>query len=82
MRRLILIRHGESLWNKEKRYAGWTNIPLTKKGKEEAEIAGDQLNKYIILPTISFTSALNRSIDTNKIMLEKMKLYIPTKTEW
>lgn len=82
MRRLILIRHGESLWNKEKRYTGWVNIPLTKKGKKEAEIAGEQLNKYNVLPTISFTSTLDRSIDTNNIMLQKMKLYIPTKTEW
>ncbi len=82
MRRLILIRHGESLWNKEKRYTGWANIPLTNKGKKEAEIAGEQLSKYNVLPTISFTSTLNRSIDTNNIMLEKMKLYIPNQTDW
>ena len=68
-KKLILIRHGESLWNYKKKYTGWANINLTKKGQQEAKEAGHILYKNNIIPTVSYTSILNRSIDTNNIIL-------------
>jgi len=68
-KKLILIRHGESLWNYQKKYTGWANINLTKKGEQEAKKAGHILHRNNIIPTISYTSILNRSIDTNNIIL-------------
>ncbi len=74
-RKLILIRHGESLWNYQKKYTGWFNSNLTKKGEKEAEKAGYILHKNNIIPTISYTSILNRSIDTNNIILDTLNTY-------
>ena len=74
-KKLILIRHGESLWNYQKKYTGWANINLTKKGKEEAEEAGRILYRNNIIPTVSYTSILNRSIDTNNIILNTLNIY-------
>ena len=74
-KKLILIRHGESLWNYQKKYTGWANINLTKKGKEEAEEAGHILYRNNIIPTVSHTSILNRSIDTNNIILNTLNIY-------
>jgi len=74
-KKLILIRHGESLWNYQKKYTGWANINLTKKGKEEAEEAGHILYENNIIPTVSYTSILNRSIDTNNIILNTLNIY-------
>ena len=82
MRRLILVRHGESLWNKHHRYTGWANVPLTSRGKHEAEFAGSQLKQHNVLPTISFSSNLERSIETNKIMFREMNVDIPIHREW
>ncbi len=69
---LILLRHGESLYNKENRFTGWTDVALSQKGKEEAAHAGELLKSEGIYPDICFTSWLKRAIHTAQIALEKM----------
>ena len=83
-KKLILIRHGESLWNLQNKFAGWANIPLTNKGIFDSKSAGRLLNKNKIIPGISFTSIQKRSIDTNKFLLKEMGLFkkIPIKENW
>ena len=82
IRRVILVRHGESLWNKYHRYTGWANIPLTEQGKYEAKNAGMQLKLHGITPTISFSSTLERSVETNTIIFDEMGSDIPVYKEW
>ncbi len=72
MARLVLLRHGESLYNKENLFTGWTDIDLSEKGVVEAQIAGRTLYKNDIFPDISFTSWLKRAIHTEQIVLKQM----------
>ncbi|GIV49974.1 MAG: 2,3-bisphosphoglycerate-dependent phosphoglycerate mutase [Candidatus Kapaibacterium sp.] len=65
---LILLRHGESLWNKENRFTGWVDVDLSKRGEEEARRAGEALRTIPI--DIVFTSALRRAIHTAELALE------------
>tara|TARA_E500000178_G_C16943435_1_gene717598 strand:- start:341 stop:985 length:645 start_codon:yes stop_codon:yes gene_type:complete len=82
-KKLILIRHGESIWNRQNRFTGWANVELTKIGKIQAKKTGELLLKHNILPEICFTSNLNRSIDTNKIILNSMGINdIPIIKSW
>lgn len=67
---LVLVRHGESLWNLENRFTGWTDVPLTAQGKEEARYAGHQLRGLSF--DVAFTSALHRAYETLAIMLEEL----------
>ncbi len=70
---LILLRHGESKWNFENRFTGWTDIELTENGKNEAKNAGILLaNKNITIDTV-FTSYLKRAIHTNEICIKQLK---------
>ena len=69
MPQLILLRHGESQWNLENRFTGWTNVDLTPKGEEEARLAGLLLKPYKI--DYVFTSALKRAQRTTEIVLEQ-----------
>ena len=57
-KKLILVRHGESLWNNQNKFTGWANIGLTELGKNQAINSGKILLKNNILPTISYTSEL------------------------
>jgi 2,3-bisphosphoglycerate-dependent phosphoglycerate mutase len=68
MGRLVLLRHGESQWNLENRFTGWVDVPLSPKGREEAEAAGRKLQGYQF--DQAFTSVLKRAIDTLTIVLE------------
>ncbi len=68
MAKLILLRHGESTWNLENRFTGWTDIPLTEKGEKEAIEAGEKLRNLPI--DIAFTSVLKRAIDTTALTLK------------
>ena len=68
--KLILLRHGQSTWNAEKRFTGWQDVPLTDKGKEDARLVGIQLNKYTI-DTV-FTSTLTRAIETGDIVMSQL----------
>ena len=83
MRRLLIVRHGQSVWNLDSKFTGWTNIPLTEKGKEEAKSMAQVLLKYKWKPKVIFTSALERSIQTSNIIKkEAFKYDVPTLTTW
>ena len=70
MHNLILVRHGQSLWNKERRFTGWADIDLTEVGKLEAKNAGKLIKDLNIEIDTYFTSQLKRSINTLKIILD------------
>lgn len=83
MKQLVLIRHGESIWNAERRFSGWADIPLTELGCEQARIAGRTLAKNGFEFDIAYTSLLKRSIKTLNILLEEMDLlWIPVVKSW
>jgi len=71
--KLILLRHGESQWNLENRFTGWTDVGLTPKGEVEAKDSGGLLSNDNIEIDIVFTSVLKRAIDTMEICLKQMK---------
>ena len=70
MNNLILVRHGQSLWNKEKRFTGWADIDLTEQGKSEAVRAGQLIKKLNIEFHTYFTSQLKRAINSLEIILK------------
>ena len=81
MRRIIIARHGESIWNQDSKFTGWTNIPLTDKGRMEAKKMAIVLKPYN--PTIIFTSVLQRSIETSTIIQKNLQNQdIPIHTSW
>ncbi len=69
MNNLILIRHGQSIWNKERRFTGWADVDLTEQGKFEAQQAGQLIKKLNIKFNNYFTSVQKRAIDTLEIIL-------------
>ncbi|MFO7795793.1 MAG: 2,3-diphosphoglycerate-dependent phosphoglycerate mutase [Promethearchaeati archaeon] len=80
---LILLRHGESVWNKENRFSGWTDIDLSEKGVEEAIEAAQLLIKNNFTFDIAFTSLLKRGIRTLWIVLDEMDLmWVPVYKSW
>ena len=79
---LVLIRHGQSEWNKKNLFTGWTDVELSKQGKEEARQAGLELKNKNILFEKAFSSALQRSIQTMDIILQSMNLKIPFVKAW
>ncbi len=83
LNKLILLRHGESRWNQENRFTGWTDVDLTENGKGEAKNAGVLLSKNKIEIDLIYTSYLKRAIKTNKICLKKIKKpNIEVKCHW
>lgn len=83
MKRLVLLRHGQSAWNKENRFTGWTDVPLSEQGVQEAIKAGADLKKAGFHFKAAYTSYLKRAIKTCWLALEEMDLmYIPVKTDW
>ncbi len=83
MKRIVLIRHGESLWNKENRFTGWTNVDLSEKGFEEAFEAGKVLKEKGITFDIAYTSYLKRAVKTLNNVLDAMDLdWIPVLKTW
>lgn len=83
MIKLVLLRHGESVWNKENRFTGWTDVDLSKKGIKEARDAGRLLKDSGFVFDIAFTSVLKRSIRTLWIVLDEMDLmWIPVRRSW
>jgi 2,3-bisphosphoglycerate-dependent phosphoglycerate mutase len=83
MKKLALLRHGESTWNKENRFTGWTDVPLTPKGVEEAVTAGRELKKAGFTFDIAYTSVLSRAIKTLWLVMEEMDLmWIPVVRDW
>ncbi len=78
MYKVVLLRHGESTWNRENRFTGWTDVPLTDKGVEEARSAGRILKEEGFVFDEAHTSVLKRAIKTLWLALEEMDLmYIP-----
>jgi len=83
MSRLVLLRHGESTWNKENRFTGWTDVDLSEKGLEEAKSAGQLLKADGYTFDIAYTSVLKRAIRTCWIALDEMDLlWIPVERNW
>lgn len=83
MNRLVLLRHGESVWNEENRFTGWTDVSLSEKGIEEAHRAGQVLKAEGFVLDVAFTSVLKRAIKTLWIVLEEMELmWIPVVRLW
>ena len=83
MHRLVLLRHGESFWNKENRFTGWTDVGLTDKGLEEARQAGRLMLREGYLFDLAFTSVLKRAIKTLWVALEEMeRMWIPVQKSW
>jgi len=83
MQKLVLLRHGESIWNKENRFTGWTDVDLSDEGVEQAKRAGGILKEAGYNFDIGFTSLLKRSIKTLHIVLEELDhLWIPVQKSW
>ena len=74
MNKLILLRHGQSQWNLENRFTGWTNVPLTKKGESEAKKAGELIKKHKINIDRVFSSILERANRTAEIAIKHAEL--------
>ena len=79
MKRLVIVRHGQSVWNLENRFTGWTDVELSDNGVEEAKRAGRLLKERGYHFDIAFTSVLKRANDTLKIILEELGESIPIK---
>nr|MBN1228157.1 2,3-diphosphoglycerate-dependent phosphoglycerate mutase [Anaerolineae bacterium] len=80
---LVLLRHGESEWNKENRFTGWTDVGLTEQGVQEAHTAGQRLKAQGFTFDLAFTSVLRRAIKTLWIVQEELDLsWIPVHLSW
>jgi 2,3-bisphosphoglycerate-dependent phosphoglycerate mutase len=83
MFKLVLIRHGESTWNQENRFTGWTDVDLNAKGLGEAKAAGQLLKKEGYTFDRSFVSVLKRALRTNWMILDELdELWIPVQLSW
>lgn len=83
MYKLVLLRHGESQWNRENRFTGWTDVDLTENGQREARAAGDLLKREGYGFDIAYTSVLRRAIRTLWICLDEMDLmWLPVVHSW
>lgn len=83
MPRLVLLRHGQSTWNQENRFTGWTDVDLTDLGREEARAAGVMLRETGDVFDIAFTSVLKRALRTCWITLDELdQLWIPMERNW
>src|SRR5690606_17947607 len=83
MPQLVLVRHGESTWNLENRFTGWTDVDLTERGREEARHAGQLLKEEGFTFDVAFTSVLKRAIRTLWTTLDEMDLmWIPVQRSW
>jgi 2,3-bisphosphoglycerate-dependent phosphoglycerate mutase len=83
VRQLVLLRHGESQWNRENRFTGWTDVDLSPAGIDEAHRAGRLLKAAGLTFDVAFTSALKRAIRTLWIVLEEMDLmWLPVHRDW
>ncbi len=83
MKQLVLLRHGESVWNRENRFTGWVDVPLSDKGLAEAAEAGRRLKKAGYTFDVAYTSVLKRAIKTLWLALEELDLmWIPVTRSW
>jgi 2,3-bisphosphoglycerate-dependent phosphoglycerate mutase len=83
MKRLVLVRHGQSVWNLENRFTGWVDVDLTDKGRHEAKAAGQLLKAHGFSFDDAYTSVLKRAIRTCWIMLDELdQMWIPVTKDW
>jgi len=83
MKTMVLLRHGESTWNQENRFTGWTDVGLSEKGVQEAHEAGRTLAAGGYVFDVAYTSVLKRAVKTLWIVLEEMDLmWIPVHNSW
>jgi 2,3-bisphosphoglycerate-dependent phosphoglycerate mutase len=83
MHKVVLLRHGESTWNKENRFTGWKDVDLSDKGTAEAQEAGRLMKEAGFVFDLAFTSVLKRAIKTLNIALEEMdQLWLPVIKHW
>lgn len=83
MKNLILLRHGQSAWNLENRFTGWTDVELSPKGRDEARDAGHKIAAVGLFPEYCFTSYLKRAIHTLDIALDAMdRCWLPVVKDW
>jgi len=83
MHKLVLLRHGQSVWNEENRFTGWVDVPLSPRGLEEAKRAGQLLKAQGFEFDVAFTSLLQRAIKTLWIVLEELgETWIPVSRSW
>ena len=82
MSKLILTRHGQSVWNADNKFTGWVDVDLSDKGREEAKKSGELLSKLNIKIDISYTSYLKRAIETLNIILKSIGLSMKFNTAW
>lgn len=83
MKKLVLLRHGESTWNKENRFTGWTDVDLSPKGLEEAAYSGQLLRERGFAFDVAYTSVLKRAIRTLWIVQDEMdQMWIPIHLSW
>lgn len=83
MHRLVLLRHGESVWNRENRFTGWTDVDLSEKGRDEAREAGRLLAAERLEFDVAYTSVLKRAIRTLWIALDELDMmWIPVHRSW
>jgi 2,3-bisphosphoglycerate-dependent phosphoglycerate mutase len=83
MYKLVLLRHGESTWNQENRFTGWTDVGLTEKGLAEAHAAGRLLKQEGYAFDVAYTSVLKRAVKTLWTVLEDMdRMWIPVHHSW
>ena len=83
VKKLVLVRHGESTWNKENRFTGWTDVDLSNKGVKEAIEGGRLLKEGGYTFDVAYTSVLKRAIRTLWLVLDEMNLmWIPVYRDW
>lgn len=83
MHRIVLLRHGQSTWNRENRFTGWVDVPLSDQGREEARAAGKLLKEEGFEFDVAFTSYLKRAIKTLWITLEELdQMWVPVHRHW
>ena len=83
MKKLVLVRHGESTWNKENRFTGWTDVDLSEKGRQEAIEGGQVLKREGYVFDVAHTSVLKRAIRTLWSVLDEMdQMWIPVHRSW
>lgn len=83
MKKVVLVRHGESTWNQENRFTGWTDVDLSERGLVEAKKAGELLKEGGYTFDLAYTSVLKRAIKTLNIVLDQLdQLWIPVQKSW
>jgi len=81
--KLLLVRHGQSIWNVENLFTGWTDVDLSAQGVEEAQQAGREIARAGLVPDVVFTSVLKRAIRTQWLILEELDLlWLPVERDW